>query len=474
MAALAPPLAVGDSPAGGRMGDADALLWRMGADPVLRPTVVAVAVVVGTPDWGRLEARVGELVAAEPRLRSRVDPLPLGLWRPRFVPERQFDLRSHLVHLAAPAPAQVRQVLDLAELFATEPFDPSRPLWRALLVEGVVPERAALVVKLHHALADGLGALALLARLFAGCEPAPLALVGSDDRSGAPAPGGPLRCLRAVPSALVGAVGALPGLLGRSVTAASSVPALAAPAIGPLSTVMTGRGPRRHFEVLDLDRRDLVAAAVAAGATVNDAFLAATALGMRRYHERHGAAPEALRVLMPVSIRRPQDRAASNRFVPVRFVLPLPGTAGDALQTVSGRARRAKRAEGLAVADVMAGGLDLLPPPLARGVWRSLLMGVDYCATDLSGPAEPVFVAGAPLEHLYAFAPPSGAACNISLVTLGTRACVGLNIDTAAVDDPPVLRDCLYRAFDEVVKGAPVKAGTGDTAASAPSGAPGP
>jgi diacylglycerol O-acyltransferase len=51
---------------------------------------------------------------------------------------------------------------------------------------------------------------------------------------------------------------------------------------------------------------------------------------------------------------------------------------------------------------------------------------------------------------MYGFAPTSGAALNVSLLTPADRACVGINIDTAAVPDGSVLTRCLREGFDEV------------------------
>ena len=54
----------------------------------------------------------------------------------------------------------------MAQVMATSGFDPALPLWEAVLVEGVDGDHAALVMKVHHALIDGVGGLAVLAHLF--------------------------------------------------------------------------------------------------------------------------------------------------------------------------------------------------------------------------------------------------------------------------------------------------------------------
>jgi hypothetical protein len=91
-----------------------------------------------------------------------------------------------------------------------------------------------------------------------------------------------------------------------------------------------------------------------------------------------------------------------------------------------------------------------------------MLKGGDFVATNVPGPRSTVHLAGARLEHLYAFSPPAGAALNVSLVTVGRRACMGINIDTAAVPDHSMLLDCIETSVAELARlGRPTRAGHG-------------
>ncbi len=148
------------------MSGSDALLWTIGADPVMRPTIVALLVMDSTPDWAEVRARVASLTETVPRLRSRAVNRAPGRGRPQFVPDRNFDLDLHLRRMRLPDHGGLREVLDLAQTMATSGFDPALPLWEAVLVEGVDVDAAALVMKVHHALIDGVGGLAVLAHLF--------------------------------------------------------------------------------------------------------------------------------------------------------------------------------------------------------------------------------------------------------------------------------------------------------------------
>src|SRR6202008_4873887 len=102
-----------------------------------------------------------------------------------------------------------------------------------------------------------------------------------------------------------------------------SVGKLLAPVTEPLSPVMARRGMSRRLDAFDVPLDALRSAGHAVDGSLNDAFLAAIAGGMRRYHEHHEAPVESLRVTMPINLRRDGDRSASNRFTPARFAMPV-------------------------------------------------------------------------------------------------------------------------------------------------------
>jgi diacylglycerol O-acyltransferase len=54
------------------MSGADALLWTIGRDPVLRPTVIAVMELDRSPGWPSVQDRFAALTEIVPRLRSHV------------------------------------------------------------------------------------------------------------------------------------------------------------------------------------------------------------------------------------------------------------------------------------------------------------------------------------------------------------------------------------------------------------------
>ncbi|HUO49698.1 MAG TPA: wax ester/triacylglycerol synthase domain-containing protein [Acidimicrobiales bacterium] len=434
------------------MSDADALLWTIGLDPVLRTTICAVVELDGVPDWETVRKRFAALADDVPTFRSAVRRGRLGR-RTSWVVDPDFDLDLHLHRLTLSSPRGREAVLELAQSMTTAAFDPELPLWEAALVGGLDGGRAALVVKVHHAMVDGLGAMAMAARLLDGFPATP----GTD---AGPAHGGVVAQAGAAASAIASLTRALARTTGAWVSqpgpaaaeawrAAEALGKLLAPAPAPLSPVMVGRGIHRRFEVLDLDLAAMRATATATGASVNDVFVNGVLGGLRHYHETHGVGPDRLRLLMPISVRAAGDAGTGNHFVPARFALPLDVDPDKRLRAVHRIAGEWKGSPALPMSDLLAAGLGRLPARVATALWGSMLKGTDACVTNVPGPPFETFLAGHRLERLYAFAPPSGGACNVALVTLAGRACVGVNVDAAAVPDTGTLASCLSRGFDE-------------------------
>ena len=193
-------------------------------------------------------------------------------------------------------------------------------------------------------------------------------------------------------------------------------------------------------------------AARATDGTVNDVFLAAVAGALDEYHRRQDAPVRAVRVTMPISIRRSGDRLGGNRFTPARFTLPIDDPDPRARIAIAGAIVRRWRSEpAVASTSLLAAGLDLLPRPVVTRLFGDMLRTIDVDVVDVPGLDRAAFIGGARIDLLWAFAPPTGAALSITLVSHGGTGCVAVACDRAAVADPPLLARCLDDALDEVL-----------------------
>lgn len=455
-----------------RMSDSDALMWHIEKDPLLRSTITALTVLDQAPDRERLLDKLERGTRLVPRLRQRVVGNVFSLAPPRWEIDPNFDLRYHVRWTNLGGDGSLRDVLDIAEPVAMQGFDRARPLWEFVVVEGLADGRAALIQKLHHAITDGVGGVAI-AMLLLDLERDP---EGADEPM-PPLPEGKvltpaertvdaighiarrnLGIARRARSTLTGAAAGAasdPLAVVRGIgDAAASVARMVSPATEPLSPLMRSRSLSVHFDTLTFPLADLKAAAKKADGRLNDAFVAGVAGGLRRYHTLHDAPVEALRMNMPINVRTDEtENVAGNQFAPARF--PVPVSIEDPVEAMTAIRELVAGQRGepaLALLEPMSGLLNRLPTTVTTSIFGSMLKGVDFTTSNVPGAPIPVFMAGAEIEMMVPFGPLAGAAVNVTLLSNRDEVHLGVNSDLAAVPDPDVLRGCLQDSFDELLK----------------------
>jgi diacylglycerol O-acyltransferase / wax synthase len=447
----------------------DAFTRKMERDPLLRSTIVAVTLFEQSPDWQVLEERIERATRLTPTFRQRLVASPLGLAPPRFEFDPDFDLSWHLRRIAAPSPGTLDTVLEFARKAGMAAFDPARPLWEFTLVEGLENGHAALVLKVHHSLTDGIGGIQVAQHVI-DLSPEPADLGPLPDlpeieplRFGLAGPlldalgydlshvaQTSLSRLRVLPRDTIRALRDPRGAMNDAITTTLSIARFVRPITNTLSPVMTARKLAWHYEVLDLPVDALKRAAKSDGmeGTLNDAFLAAITGGLRRYHERHAASVDQLRVAMPVSVRQADDPEGGNRVTLMRFEVPVslehPSIRLRAIKRICGELRHDAA---IPYSNTIAGVLNLLPNQVTGG----MLKHVDFLASNVPGLDQPVWLGGARMLAFYPFGPTIGAATNITLMSYDGNCCIGVNMDAGAVRDPGVFMECLGEGFDEVL-----------------------
>jgi WS/DGAT/MGAT family acyltransferase len=455
-----------------RMSDADALMWTIEKDPLLRSTITAVAVLDRSPDRQVLRDAFDRASRVVPRLRQRVIGNAYSLAPPRWEIDPNFDLDFHVRWTKAAGDGSLRDLLDAAEPVAMQGFDRARPLWEVVVVDGLAEGRAGIVLKLHHSITDGVGAIKIAMHLFdverdawrsKGEAPAPppvhvlgpwsrlLDGVAHERRRQL---GVAKRSLATVAGVAARATRDLPGSLRRAAETTASVGRLLAPATEPLSPIMRDRSLSARFDTITVPLDELRAASKRADGKLNDAFVAAVLGGLRRYHDHHGVEVPALRMTMPINLRNEATSdQAGNQFAPARFAVPL--DVDDPIErmgVVRDLVRRQRSEPALAMAEPLASVLFRLPASVSTAVFGSLLRGSDFITSNVPGVPIPVFLAGARVESQFAFSPMSGAATNITLVSYTDAVHIGVNRDPAAIPDGDVFHACLEDGFAEIRK----------------------
>jgi WS/DGAT/MGAT family acyltransferase len=452
-----------------RMSDADALMWSIEKDPMLRSTITMVALIEGEVDRGDLLDAFDRLSRAVPRLRQRVRGNPLSVAPPRWEVDPNFDLDYHMRFVRAPGEGDPRDVLRLAEPIAMQGFDRARPVWECTYVTGVEGGSSALIMKIHHAVTDGVGGVRLMLELFDFQQepterrqpPEPevhvlnqtqrfLDAFAHQTRTQGSLIG---RYARSAAEAAMGVVTDPVGAYESGSRMAESVGRLLAPANEPLGPLVRGRSLSNHFDMLQLPLDPMKAAGHAGGGRLNDAFVTGILLAFKRYHRRSGSDVRALRMAMPINVRdESQPATAGNAFVPARFEIPVDTNDPlDMLKHTHDRLDAVVHEPAYALVEPLSNLINRFPATVTTQLFGSMMRGLDFQASNVPGSPLPLWLLGRRVTGMLPFGPMAGAGANITLLSYGRDLNIGVNVDPAAITDPDLFVECLREAYDDVM-----------------------
>jgi diacylglycerol O-acyltransferase / wax synthase len=381
------------------------------------------------------EAIAGRLCLV-PRLRQVLYwPRP-GLGPPVWTDCADFDVREHVRIRPVPAPGDEAALLQACAELNEPQLDRSRPLWQLWLLTGLADGGCALLIRLHHVVADGIAAMAMLGALFdlgpaipvpaaPGWvpEPAPSVAELATDRLGRTR----LAVARATRRAGHPAV-----LAARLSQLAQQARQAANDGRAPQLSLNVPVGGRHRLVLVRADLERVRTAAHAQGGTVNDVVLTAVAGGARRLLQGRGELTSGLvvKASVPVSIRGPVQAGASGNRVGV-MIVPLPvgkSSSADCLVAIIQATRERKRR----------------PPyqPSARLLQRWFVHAmsrqrvVNLLVSNLPGPTTPLSCAGTGVREMFQIGVVQG---NVP-VSVGVLSYAGqLNVEI--VGDPDAVPD---------------------------------
>jgi hypothetical protein len=379
----------------------------------------------GAPaDLAELCSLIAARAARTPLLRQRAHPVwypPGGAeWRD----DERFDAAGHVHGYRA---ADRRTFEAYASGWMATPLDLSRPPWDVHVVTGLPDGEFAVLLKLHHALADGAGAVDVAGALFDQSLPTRPAA--------APAPG--------------------PDLLSQGrelVERASTVLQAARRPPAPSLVRANSAGRRLAFVRLALD--DVRQIRKQHGGTTNDVALTVVAGALRQWLTLRDRPVNGvtLRALVPVNTRSRGASDGGNRLS--GYLCELPVGLADPLarlrfvREAMDRNKAAGPSAGPGAVPLLA---NLIPPAVHRvctpaaGVAAPLLF--DTVVTNVPLPPVRLTLGGAELREVYPFAPlAAGHGLGVAVSTYRDSVHIGLQADREAVPDVDVLAACLTKA----------------------------
>lgn len=419
-----------------------------------------------------LQAHVEARLHLLPSWRWRLQDVPLGLHHPVWIDDPDADLAHHLRERTLPAPGGPAELDALLAELEPQLLDLRHPLWQIVLVHGLAGGRQALVLRFHHAMADGAALLLTLDRLFGPADARP----EPDEpmrpaRPTVPARGSLVRdALREQARNWREAL----ALVRTTKERFSAVEARRVEAVAPVPrsmgdaprTILDRRGPRaRTYARTRLPIAQLQQVRSATGATLNDVVLGVVAGALRVHLGGHGGLPDAPLVAnVPVAgaptgaPQRPWGNGFSNFFASLAtdVVDPL-----ERLRAISASTAEAKVQLDLQGRDTLPRWLDRIPPAIARPASKVLdrrserdadATGFNVLVSNVRVTATGWDLGGHGIEHLYMSGPIADhAGLNVTVIGFGDELHVAVVASPVAVPDAPAFVALLDEALQELV-----------------------
>ena len=416
---------------------------------------------------------VRRLVGQE-TFRQRVVDAPLGIAHPAWIDAAHFDPQAHVYRLTLPRPGTTAELTARVAEIAAVALDRRRPLWELWTIDGLADGRIAVVLKVHHAMLDGVAGIESMARLFT-CEPdaadAPVAArTEPDDEPGAlwltgAALVAALRAPVSAAHALVHTVRAVAPVVRSALERASAAAPSILPFSAPRSTLNHALTSERVVAFGQVSLAAVKEIKTAYGVTVNDVVLAACARALGDYLRAHDQPPtQPIVASVPVSehVAGDADEAPRNRvsamFVGLPIHLPSPS---EVVAFIHAQARGAKRIYESFGPSMLADWAELAPPVLfARAAalysrWRlaeRLPPPHSVVISNVPGPPFAMYAGPLRLVAAYPLGPVmEGAGLNISVVSYAGAVDVGLIACPRAIAEPEEIARGFERAIAELL-----------------------
>lgn len=415
-----------------------------------------------------------------PTLRHKLVEVPMGLDRPYWIEDPDFDIEFHIRHIALPQPGDWRQLCILLSRLHSRPLDLSRPLWEAYIIEGLdkvegLPKGSfAIMVKIHHAAVDGTSGQAIFAALHDLTADAQA--VASDK---------PLTVERP-PTNIELLIRSLSNNIKRPLTQTKAVYKTAPKMLRNALKAYRGKlpagsrlkvpdtrfnkslEPHRVFEGVHFSLDDIKAIKnqVGHGSTVNDVMLAIVAEAMQTYLTHHGEEhTESFCAMLPQDLRQTHERndlgnKVGGLFADLHSNIKNPVERLIAIHTSTSEAKEfALAMDTAAIVQNYMGGF--LNPNLGKSLNRLMQntrlleragpLAANALITNIPGPNFPLYHAGAEMVAYWGIPPVLDCiGLGHAIFSYNGRISVSALACRSMMPDPAFYAQCLKDAFEHL------------------------
>lgn len=415
-----------------------------------------------------------------PRYRQKVRELTLGIARPVWIDDPDFDITYHVRRSALPSPGSDAQLHELVSRLAGRPLDRTRPLWEMYLIEGLEGNRLAIFIKSHQALINGITAceighvIADRTRRSADVgediwlparEPSDGRLILDAVGDLLARPGQEFKAWRSTVVDVATHTGELAQLGRRAAQVARRLTRRSAPST-PLNTTVSRH---RRFTVAVAPLADFRRLRARYDCDVNDVVLSVIAGALRNWLLSRGepvSSSMAVRAMAPTSVYPDADMVSSGPGQAISevdpFLIDLPVGESNPVVRLSQIAHATESHS--AVASLVDARtivtLSGFPPPTLHAMGTRVATQYpprqfNLLVTNVPGPQSQMYIAGAKLLETYAVPPLlRGQVLAIGVTSYCGTLYYGINADRDAMTDVDVFPELLAEALEELIDSA--------------------
>ncbi|MBU8831887.1 wax ester/triacylglycerol synthase family O-acyltransferase [Mycolicibacterium goodii] len=434
-----------------------AFLEAEDADRNVSLAIGVLSILEGPPPADRVVlGSVYNRLLSIPRFTQIVDRQPLDLSAPQWVEAHEFSVAHHVRRTAVPQPGDDAALFGVVADIMERRLDRSRPLWECWIIEGLPSDQWAILMKIHHCIADGIAVAQLLSYL--SDEGTVDSFTSDIDAAKQSAPQkhqpfeftlNPVRLIRS-------AIETTASVGSEVVRVAEGALQIATGLLDPHSLPLRGRvSDLRRYASTQVSLSDVGRICHAYDVTINDVALAAITDSFRAAMIRRGErpGPRSLRTLVPVSVR--SSDAAGQVDNRVSLMLPcLPVDIRDPVEqllTVHQRMENAKRTGQRQAGSVFVSAVNSLPSGittlLVRAAVRMPQQSVVTLATNVPGPRKHLELLGHRVVRVVPIPPIAlGLRTGVAILSYADDLVFGITADFDAIPDVEVLAEDIGRA----------------------------
>jgi WS/DGAT/MGAT family acyltransferase len=470
---------------GERMSKVDTAWLRMDSDSNLM-MINGVWTLSPGITWQALCERVEQRLLQYPRFHQRVIEDAAGA---TWVEDRNFDIAAHVLREKLPrrkGHSMQRALQDRVGELAMQPLDPRRPLWQMHLIEDFVGDDgqpgSALIVRIHHCIADGIALISVTMSLVdGGAEPprrkprskADAAATAEDwiaDMLIKPFTGLTVKALDLAGDSAARSLQmlgdpektmqhGLAGTMDMARVAYQLVSDAAALALMPDDSPTRLKGPpgrcKRVAWCPPIPLEEVKAIGKALNCSINDVLLSCVAGAIGGYLRSQGDDPtgQEIRAMIPVNLR-PMEEAwkLGNHFGLVPLVLPI-GMANpiERVYEVRERMNALKGSTQPILAFAMLAVAGLMIKPAQDALLNLFGRKTTAVMTNVPGPKEQLTMCGAKVTQCMFWVPQSGdIGLGVSILSYGGGVQFGVITDTALCPEPQQIIDAFAPEFAQL------------------------